>query len=354
MIGKVISAIFIMFGVAVFALPAGIIGAGLALKLEEVERNRQRRKKKDAAALIIQRAWKCYKANRRFEELSNFFRHRPADMFKDKVYEKISAAFYATAQFHIAKSAFRELRRPIDLKNVIESYKYGQIDIFTKLKQLNSSLDIIISRMSIAENERLTSVNRLTKKLEMMENSHGGCSGAGVGHHHNGQGLCTCGGCVCTVRTKSATYVTGLSADSNENMFASSPTTPKVDFLRIPNAGARGVHFRSGRPPTYSLHPPRTSNSFNFSNDLFRRSEPIPTIAEVNLTESQLFGFNVRRRPRKENFSSSRATSYATCNTSQLDDVSGPGSPGPATNRMTYAGNETSSGRAPRTRRHSE
>ena len=168
-LGKVISGFFILFGVAVFALPAGIIGAGLALKLEEVERSRQRRMKKEAAAKMIQRAWKCYRANHAYFELSLFFRHQPGDLFKVRVYDSISRAFIAMVRFHIAKNSFKEITRPVDLRNVIESYKYGQMDIFGRLKQLNSALDIIISRMSVAENERVVAINQLARKLEEIE-----------------------------------------------------------------------------------------------------------------------------------------------------------------------------------------
>ncbi|KAI2806667.1 Potassium voltage-gated channel sub KQT member 4 [Blomia tropicalis] len=172
-LGKVISGCFILFGVAVFALPAGIIGAGLALKLEEVERSRQRRLKKEGAAKLIQRAWKCYRANHAYFELSAFFRHQPGDLFKVRVYDKITKAFIAMIQFHVAKSNFKELTRPVDLRSVIESYKYGQMDVFSRLKQLNSALDLIITRMTMAENERIVAMNQLAKKLQEMETISG-------------------------------------------------------------------------------------------------------------------------------------------------------------------------------------
>lgn len=174
------SGLFILFGVAVFALPAGIIGAGLALKLEEVERSRQRRLKKEAAAKLIQRAWKCYRANHAYFELSQFFRHQPGDLFKVRVYDNIKRAFIEIIRFSIAKNSFKEVTRPVDLRNVIESYKYGQMDIFARLKQLNSALDLIITRMSVAENERVLAINQLARKLESMEmvSENGGESGS--------------------------------------------------------------------------------------------------------------------------------------------------------------------------------
>lgn len=165
-LGKLISAFFILFGFAVFALPAGIIGAGLALKLEQVERSRKRRLKKEAAARLIQLAWKCYQANNACFELSSFFRHQPGDLYKGRVYDSIAKAFVATVRFHLAKSGFKELIRPVDLRNVIESFKYGQMDIFSRLKQLNQAIDLIISRVAIAENERILAINQLAQRLQ--------------------------------------------------------------------------------------------------------------------------------------------------------------------------------------------
>ena len=111
-LGKLISSIFTVLGVAIFALPAGIIGAGLALKVEEEERNRQRKKKKNAAATLIQCTWRCYKANIQYNETSHFFSHKPTDNFKFHYFERIEKKFITLTKFFIAKQRFIELLRP--------------------------------------------------------------------------------------------------------------------------------------------------------------------------------------------------------------------------------------------------
>lgn len=295
-LGKVISGFFILFGVAVFALPAGIIGAGLALKLEEVERSRQRRRKKEAAAKLIQRAWKCYRANHTYHELSVFFRHQPGDLFKLRVYDNISRAFIAVVRFHIAKSSFKEITRPVDLRNVIESYKYGQMDIFARLKQLNSSLDLIINRMSVAENERVVAINHLAKKLEMMELAGGDSIGSGQlqtkaeGLSHLGPATTKTGSLDSALATTINTGPTGLRYLDllNYSPMPQTNTHPSTIPLRSrphsansPNPPA--VHTQQ-HPHHYSHHHSRPYSTPNYSpfrhGSLGQSEHTITTIKE--------------------------------------------------------------------------
>ncbi len=168
-LGKLISSIFTILGVAIFALPAGIIGAGLALKVEEEERNRQRRKKKVAAAVLIQCTWKCYKANVNYNEMSKFFRHKPMDLFKLHAYEKIAIKFIRLTKFFIAKAKFKDLLRPLDIKYIIENYKYGQMDVMSKVNHMQNTIDTIGTRVGLNENQINASQNNLKSKIENIE-----------------------------------------------------------------------------------------------------------------------------------------------------------------------------------------
>ncbi|XP_027203641.1 potassium voltage-gated channel subfamily KQT member 3-like isoform X2 [Dermatophagoides pteronyssinus] len=165
--GKTISAIFILFGFCMFALPAGIIGAGLALKLEQVEQSRQRRRKVDAAARVIQRAWNCHHDIDSYQKLTSFFTQQTGDHYKSRVLENISHAFISLVRFQVAKSQFKQLARTPNLRNVIESYKYGQMDIFARLKHLDDNLDKIMNRVAKAETERFEAIKRLTNHLQL-------------------------------------------------------------------------------------------------------------------------------------------------------------------------------------------
>ncbi|XP_075585391.1 potassium voltage-gated channel subfamily KQT member 1 isoform X4 [Dermatophagoides farinae] len=166
--GKTISALFILFGFCMFALPAGIIGAGLALKLEQVEQSRQRRRKVEAAACVIQRAWHCHHDINSYQQLTSFFTDQTGDLYKSRILENISHAFISLVRFQVAKNHFKQLARTVNLRNVIESYKYGQMDIFARIKNLNNNLDKIMTRMAKAEMERIEAINRLTNHLQQL------------------------------------------------------------------------------------------------------------------------------------------------------------------------------------------
>ncbi|KAG7519161.1 potassium voltage-gated channel subfamily KQT member 2-like isoform X5 [Solea senegalensis] len=61
--GRLLAAIFSMIGVAFFALPAGILGSGFALKVQEQHRQKHFEKRRTPAANLIQAAWRFYATN---------------------------------------------------------------------------------------------------------------------------------------------------------------------------------------------------------------------------------------------------------------------------------------------------
>uniref|UniRef100_A0A674MPR3 Potassium voltage-gated channel, KQT-like subfamily, member 2a n=1 Tax=Takifugu rubripes TaxID=31033 RepID=A0A674MPR3_TAKRU len=61
--GRMLGAAFSMIGVAFFALPAGILGSGFALKVQEQHRQKHFEKRRNPAAGLIQGAWRFYATN---------------------------------------------------------------------------------------------------------------------------------------------------------------------------------------------------------------------------------------------------------------------------------------------------
>ncbi|XP_043977124.1 potassium voltage-gated channel subfamily KQT member 2-like isoform X6 [Gambusia affinis] len=61
--GRLLGAAFSMIGVAFFALPAGILGSGFALKVQEQHRQKHFEKRRNPAAGFIQAAWRFYATN---------------------------------------------------------------------------------------------------------------------------------------------------------------------------------------------------------------------------------------------------------------------------------------------------
>ncbi|KAM8862370.1 potassium voltage-gated channel subfamily KQT member 2-like isoform 2-T2 [Spinachia spinachia] len=61
--GRLLAATFSMIGVAFFALPAGILGSGFALKVQEQHRQKHFEKRRNPAAGLIQATWRFYATN---------------------------------------------------------------------------------------------------------------------------------------------------------------------------------------------------------------------------------------------------------------------------------------------------
>ncbi|XP_053338695.1 potassium voltage-gated channel subfamily KQT member 1 [Clarias gariepinus] len=59
-IGKTIASCFSVFAISFFALPAGILGSGFALKVQQKQRQKHFNRQIPAAASLIQTLWRCY------------------------------------------------------------------------------------------------------------------------------------------------------------------------------------------------------------------------------------------------------------------------------------------------------
>ncbi|XP_072890594.1 potassium voltage-gated channel subfamily KQT member 4-like [Hemitrygon akajei] len=59
-LGRMLAAGFALLGVSFFALPAGILGSGFALKVQEQHRQKHFEKRRTPAANLIQAAWRLY------------------------------------------------------------------------------------------------------------------------------------------------------------------------------------------------------------------------------------------------------------------------------------------------------
>ncbi|XP_060679540.1 potassium voltage-gated channel subfamily KQT member 3 [Hemiscyllium ocellatum] len=242
--GRLLAAMFALVGVSFFALPAGILGSGLALKVQEQHRQKHFEKRRNPAASLIQAAWRFYATNlnrndliatwRYYESVITipFFRKDQGDeatsqklsLFErvrsagprggtvksrlftpqttdgvedspskdqkslgfsdlraavrikafgfrqssedaaaevdqepeDKGYQAelledliptLKTVIRATSimTFFLNKKKFKETLRPYDVKDVIEQYSAGHLDMLSRIKYLQSRIDMILA-----------------------------------------------------------------------------------------------------------------------------------------------------------------------------------------------------------------
>uniref|UniRef100_A0A3P8Y7S5 Potassium voltage-gated channel, KQT-like subfamily, member 5b n=1 Tax=Esox lucius TaxID=8010 RepID=A0A3P8Y7S5_ESOLU len=77
--GRLIAAGFALMGISFFALPAGILGSGFALKVQEQHRQKHFEKRRNPAASLIQAAWRLYSTDGARPYLSATWQHYQGD-----------------------------------------------------------------------------------------------------------------------------------------------------------------------------------------------------------------------------------------------------------------------------------
>ncbi len=167
--GKLISALFTIIGVSLFALPAGIIGAGLAFRIEKEESHRERKNRKIAAVLLIQSLWRCHKMNDNNSAISTIFQNKPKSLFISNCFKRIANQFIRITKFFAAKSKFKRLMKNFNAKYSFDSYRISQIKVKNKVKQIKNSVDSIAERVKTNEKQINNSYLNLMSRIEKID-----------------------------------------------------------------------------------------------------------------------------------------------------------------------------------------
>ncbi|NXJ76885.1 KCNQ1 protein, partial [Trogon melanurus] len=273
-IGKTIASCFSVFAISFFALPAGILGSGFALKVQQKQRQKHFNRQIPAAASLIQTAWRCYaaenpdsstwkiyirKAARNYHLLSPSPKPKKSVMVKKKkskldkdngpsspdrmltvphiTYDHVAeerrpdfnfeayensvkknptfldvntGPFIRTSsfadeldlegetlltpithisqlrehhraaikvirrmQYFVAKKKFQQARKPYDVRDVIEQYSQGHLNLMVRIKELQRRLDQSIGKpslfISVSEKSKDRGNNTIGARLNRVE-----------------------------------------------------------------------------------------------------------------------------------------------------------------------------------------
>ncbi|KAM5256199.1 potassium voltage-gated channel subfamily KQT member 5 isoform 5-T5 [Ctenodactylus gundi] len=171
-LGRLLSAGFALLGISFFALPAGILGSGFALKVQEQHRQKHFEKRRNPAANLIQCVWRSYAADEKSVSIATWKPHLKALHTCSPTKKDQGETASRIMKFHVAKRKFKETLRPYDVKDVIEQYSAGHLDMLCRIKSLQTRVDQILGKGQITSDkksrEKITAEHETTDDLSML------------------------------------------------------------------------------------------------------------------------------------------------------------------------------------------
>uniref|UniRef100_A0A7N5K6R4 Potassium voltage-gated channel subfamily Q member 5 n=1 Tax=Ailuropoda melanoleuca TaxID=9646 RepID=A0A7N5K6R4_AILME len=171
-LGRLLSAGFALLGISFFALPAGILGSGFALKVQEQHRQKHFEKRRNPAANLIQCVWRSYAADEKSVSIATWKPHLKALHTCSPTKKEQGETSSRIMKFHVAKRKFKETLRPYDVKDVIEQYSAGHLDMLCRIKSLQTRVDQILGKGQITSDkksrEKITAEHETPDDLSML------------------------------------------------------------------------------------------------------------------------------------------------------------------------------------------
>ncbi|XP_021187343.3 potassium voltage-gated channel subfamily KQT member 5 isoform X6 [Helicoverpa armigera] len=96
--GKFIASFCALLGISFFALPAGILGSGFALKVQQQQRQKHMIRRRQPAATLIQALWRCYAADEHSMSVATWKIHQ-VPLPSPQASRVMSASFKNNASF---------------------------------------------------------------------------------------------------------------------------------------------------------------------------------------------------------------------------------------------------------------
>ncbi|GIY12141.1 hypothetical protein CEXT_535101 [Caerostris extrusa] len=153
--GKLIAAFCALLGISFFALPAGILGSGFALKVQQQQRQKHMIRRRVPAATLIQCLWRCYAADPNSMSVATWKIHQ--------VVLPSPPSFKHNTSFVSRFSTIRRHRPPFTHSPMTRS---RCSDVNTSSDNLSGRIRASVSEDSVSKDFSETSKEILTKKKQ--------------------------------------------------------------------------------------------------------------------------------------------------------------------------------------------
>ncbi|XP_023240080.1 potassium voltage-gated channel subfamily KQT member 1-like [Centruroides sculpturatus] len=226
--GKIVASCFSVFAISFFALPAGILGSGFALKVQQKQRQKHFNRQIPAAATLVQVAKRASVLKRRKSknkfELGNILssdtsvqhetdgsgcaeeskgltlrgkkegklntnQSNTTDVISDEIEIDIDDPPRLTIlteahrnairairkiKYFVARRKFQQARKPYDVRDVIEQYSQGHLNMMVRIKELQRRLDYTLGKPGSYLAERGMKPMTIGARLHRMEQQMSG------------------------------------------------------------------------------------------------------------------------------------------------------------------------------------
>ncbi|XP_041354248.1 potassium voltage-gated channel subfamily KQT member 1-like [Gigantopelta aegis] len=136
--GRIVASCFSVFAISFFALPAGILGSGFALKVQQKQRQKHFNRQIPTAASLIQCMWRCHAADSSFNSVATWKIHMSDKGYHDR-------AKIPNSNSNSSASAFTRMARRASLlkkRRIIRS-RNSMLERQESLSSLSGYIDAV-------------------------------------------------------------------------------------------------------------------------------------------------------------------------------------------------------------------
>ncbi|XP_067902928.1 potassium voltage-gated channel subfamily KQT member 1 [Heterodontus francisci] len=117
-IGRTIASCFSVFAISFFALPAGILGSGFALKVQQKQRQKHFNRQIPAAASLIQTSWRCYAAENHESATWKMYVRQPVKIYAPSPSPKPKKSVVKRKKLKIDKDNGLNTEKSLNVPNI--------------------------------------------------------------------------------------------------------------------------------------------------------------------------------------------------------------------------------------------